>query len=225
MNRRSRPRLLGSSAAVLVAATCVALVATAPAQHRALAAALVGALVLVAGVRFLRAGHRLPGGLLALAGVAGVAAAFPLARAGPIAHQFELYPGLAGVALLGAGLAPVRSGWERRLVTAGSGGLLAGVVASGVVHGARPILLLGATVASVVAWDVAEQAINLGEHVGTDARAWPAELAHGAVGGAVGGVGAGLALAVSSAAVTGVSLGGLAVLLGATIVLTAALYH
>lgn len=224
MNARE-PVTASSAAALLAGAVAVALVATTPGQRSALTMALGGCFALGAGVRLARRDHRLLGGLLGLVGTGGVLLAALGVRTATLPLQLEFYPGVVGLVLLTVGLAPVRPGWERPFVTVGAAAVFVTVVTSGVVRGASSWFLLLAGVAAVVSWDVGEQAINLRDQVGPDARTWPVELTHGAAT-AVVGVGAlGLSMLVADFDVTGVPLPGLAVLLVATVVLTAALYN
>lgn len=219
------PLALGSALSMLSAAFAVGLVATAGSQRTALLATLAGGAALALGIRLARYGHRLVGGLLALGGLGGVGFAFVAGSAGKPSLLFEIYPGIVGLTLLALGLAPVRQGWERWFVTGGTAGVLTAVVTSGVVRGTSTVPILLAGVATVVAWDLGEQAANLSRHVGTDARTHRAELVHAGAAVVVGVVAVAIALVVTNAQVTGVPLAGLGVLLGSAIVLTTALYN
>ncbi|WP_255194894.1 DUF7519 family protein [Halorarius litoreus] len=219
------PLPLGSALSLCSAAVATALVATTGVQRTALLATVGGVAVVALGIRLARHGHRLVGGLLFVAGAGGVAIGFSRGLSTTPSLQFEIYPALVGVTLLGLGLAPVRRGWERWFVTAGSAAVLAAVVTSGVVRGTATVPILLAGVATVVAWDVGEQAVNLSNHVGTDARTHRVELVHGAAAVGVGVAAVAMALFVQNVHVTGVPLSGLGVLLGATVVLTTALYN
>jgi hypothetical protein len=84
----------------------------------------------------------------------------------------------------------VRRG-TRAAVTGGAAGLFVGVLIAGV-FGAPSELLLLATAATVVSWDVAENAVGLGNQLGREADTARAELVHAA---------ASVALAVSAATV------------------------
>lgn len=207
------------------AAVAVALVATTGVQRTALAVAVGGVAAVAVGIRLARGDHRLLGGVLVAAGTAGVIVGFVRGRAGDPALQFELYPALVGLVLLGLGLAPVRRGWERWFVTAGTGGVLTAVITAGVVRGTTTVPILLAGVATVVAWDLGEQAVNLSNHVGTDASTHRVELLHGGAAAVVGVCAVAMALFVENVSVTGVPLAGLGVLLGAAVVLTTALYN
>ena len=99
-----------------------------------------------------------------------------------------------GVLLVGGGV--VRG--SRRLVTVGSFVVLVGVLFGGL-NAASPELLLPGTIATVLAWDFGEQAINVGEQLGREADTERLELSHAAastvVAVATGGVGYGIYLA------------------------------
>jgi hypothetical protein len=219
------PLPLGSALSLLSATVAVALVATTGVQRTALIAVVGGAAALALGIRLARNRHRLVGGLLVAGGAGGVLVAFVRARAGTPALQFEIYPALVGLLLLGLAFGPVRRGWERWFVTAGTGSVLTAVITSGIVRGTDTVPILLAGVATVVAWDLGEQAVNLSNHVGTEATTHRVELVHGAAAVVVGIGAVSVALFVKNASVTGLPLAGLGVLLGATVVLTTALYN
>lgn len=106
----------------------------------------------------------------AVAGLAGLVAVTPQVVGGPAA----VVGGLGLVALV-AGL---RRG-VRRLVSLGVLGLILGVLVAGAV-GVPAELLLVSAAAGAVAWDVADQAVSLGEQVGRGADTARAELVHAA---------------------------------------------
>lgn len=226
MTRAGRP-LAGSAAlSVLAAVVAVALVADGPAQRAVLLTALVGLAGVAGGGELAHRGRGPSAWLVGLggAGVVLLALVLGIARAAGGA-RLELLPGVVGLAVLTAGLAAVLPGRERHFVTAGTGAVLLGVFASGVVSGAPAPRLLAATVATVVAWDLGEQAVNMGEHVGREARTWPVELVHGAASVLVGATAVAAALLVYGADVTGLPLAGLSALLGAALVLATTLYN
>lgn len=83
-----------------------------------------------------------------------------------------------GVALLGVVLVAFGATvGERWAVTAGSFVCFGGVLVAGLA-GAPPAPIVAGTVAAVAAWDLGENAINLGEHVGRNTPTRRAELAH-----------------------------------------------
>ena len=106
----------------------------------------------------------------AVAGLVGFVAVTAQAVGGP-----AVVVGGVGLVALVAGL---RRG-VRRLVSLGVFGLLLGVLVAGAV-GVPTELLLVSAAASAVAWDVADQAVSLGEQVGRGADTARAELVHAA---------------------------------------------
>lgn len=118
----------------------------------------------------------------ALATVAGVLAAVPL-LGGP-----GFLVAVAGLVALALGLL-----WgSRALLKVGATGLFGGVLLAGLT-GTPPAALLLATGAAVVAWDVAENAVGLGEQLGRVAPTARAELVHAAGSAVVAAAGAALA--------------------------------
>ena len=221
-----RPTLLSSALSVAAGVLAVALVASAGPQRQALGVEVVGLVAIAVGIELRHRGHGLVGAVAALGGVgiAGVATFLGSTGAANLPQRIELLPGMVGLVLLVAGVAKLRSGWERHLVTAGTALILVGVAGSGVAQDAGSLALLASVVATVVAWDVGEQAINLGEQVGRQARTRSVELVHGVGGVAVGALGIGAALGIEGNAITGIPLAGLAALLAAALVLMLALY-
>lgn len=216
----------GSLLAVCAAAVTVGLVATGVDQRLALSIVLAGVVAGGVGARGYRRGRRVGGLALTLAGGAAVAGgvALGVVRTGGVAARAELLAGLVGVGLLGAGLAPVRVGRERTLVTAGAGALVVGTCLAGLVGASVPSLL-GATTAAVVAWDAGERAVSLGEQVGPTAPTLTVELGRTAATSLYGAAVVGAGLLVRDAGVTDVPLAGLVLLLGAALALTIALYN
>jgi hypothetical protein len=91
-------------------------------------------------------------------------------------------PGGPAVAVGGVGLVALVGGLRqgaRRVVSLGVLGLLVGVLVAGAV-GLPTELLLVSAAASAVAWDVADQAVSLGEQVGRRADTARAEFVHAA---------------------------------------------
>lgn len=130
--------------------------------------------------------------------------------------------GLAGG---GAGFLVVLAGvlrGSRRAVTLGSATLLVAALAGGLVSGA-PYLLLPGVMATVLAWDLGEQAINVGEQLGREAETTQLEVTHAAgstlVAVGAGGLGYGIYLFSSG----GQPMTALVFLLLAAVVLTSAL--
>lgn len=123
-----------------------------------------------------------------------------------------------GVALVGAGA--VRG--NRGVLTGGAGLVVLGVLYAGAAGGgALPSLVAAA--AAVVAWDVGEHGVGLGEQVGAAAHTDHAVDAHAVASVAVGGLAAGTGYLVFRVAAGGRPLAALVLLLVAALVLTVAL--
>lgn len=219
------PRRLPAGLGFVAALVAVLLVADTDGVTTGLTLLLLGLVLLVGGLHSRRqspAGYVLAaiGGVIALTGFV-----LPLRHSLPTQLLLELYAGLIGLGLYALGIGALKKGLERQFVTAGVAFLFAGVLVTGVFQGTDPTMMLAATVACVVAWDAGEQAINLGEHVGTASTAWSAELTHIA-GSTLVGVGAiFVTLAIHSLDVTGLPLSALLALLTAALLALAALYH
>ena len=104
-------------------------------------------------------------------GVTGLAGALALAPA--ITAPTAAVAGLPGLAVLLLGVSRGR----RRLLRVGAVGLYAGVLVAGLVGAPVTLLALG-TVGAIVAWDGAEQAVDLGRHLGAPARLGRAGALH-----------------------------------------------
>lgn len=149
------------------------------------------------------------------AGLAVGAAGLAVAAAGtPTAAPF----GLAGVVTLGvAVLVGSRSG-----VTLGALLAFGGVVAAGLA-GAPPEAMLVGAAAAVVAWDLGEQAISVGEQLGRAAPTRTLELVHAANTTLVAVAGVAVGYGLFLAAAGGQPVSALVVLLAAALALAAAL--
>lgn len=220
-----RPTDLASGLSILAAVGALLVVYDAPGQQRAVGVVLLGLVVLAVGRRQWAEGGLLAGGVAVLGAVI-VALGFDHALAVPLStlELAELGPGLFGIAVLGVALWPLRRSWTVTLATAGAGLVLAAVVVTGISHTAGRTALLVATAGTVVAWDAARQAIVLGEQVGRQAGSWFVELSHVGATVLAGGVAVATADAVWRLGITGPSLPGLLVFLGAAVALLVGLY-
>jgi len=220
-----RPTPLASGLAVLCCGVSTAILAPTVDQRLAIVAALVGVGLVVARGREFDA--PVPDGAVWTAvGAALVVAA--LVRAETLVdprHRIAVVPGIVGTALVGLGVRPVSDRFARRFVSAGLAACLVGVALAGVFRAAGPPRLLGAAVAAVVAWDLAEHGISLGEQLRTDAETRAVELVHGAATAAYGAVLVAVALVLYEHGATGLSLGTLLLLLAAAVTLLALLYR
>lgn len=109
---------------------------------------------------------------------------------------------------------------SRAIVTLGSTGLFCGVLLAGLV-GASPEVVLVATAATVVAWDAAGFAIELGEEVGRAAETTRAELVHVGVSALVAGVAATGGVLVYRLAGNGPALAPIVLLCGVVVLVVA----
>lgn len=123
-----------------------------------------------------------------------------------------------GVLAFGAGIVRGSRGW----LAVGGIGLFAGMLLAGLIE-TSPVFPLVGTATTLVAWDVGEHAIGVGEQLGREADTRRQELVHAGLSVCVGALGLGLALAVTRLPVVRVSAPALFVGLGATLVLIAIL--
>ncbi|WP_049898739.1 DUF7519 family protein [Halococcus agarilyticus] len=144
---------------------------------------------------------------IAIALAASLAGALALAVSTP-----SLTAGVLGFVLVALGLA---RGW-RTAVTLGGAGLFCGVVLAGLV-GAPASVVVFATAATVVAWDVATFGIEVGEELGREADTRRLELVHAGASSVVAAIPAGIGLALFRTASGGTALVPIALLCGAVV--------
>jgi hypothetical protein len=120
--------------------------------------------------------------------------------------------GILGLAITGISLAR----GSQAAVTLGSAGVFCGVLLAGLA-GSPPELLLFATAAVVVAWDIATFAIGLGEELGRAADTTRLELVHAGASGALALLVAAGGTAVYRLAGSGPTLASIALLCGAVV--------
>lgn len=225
MSVRKTPSRLGSTLSVATAVVAVGLVATDGGQRLAIGVAVLAAVALAVGLWWrdqpLLTILFVPAGVALLA----VSVAIGFLQSTSPGGAAEVIPGLLGLGVLVAALAPVRAKRTRLLVGAGTGLVFLSVVVSGAVVGSSVTELLAAGVATVLAWDLAEQAVNLGEQVGSAAQTRRVEAVHGVATLGVGVAAVVLATLVNGAGVTDVPLFGLAMLLAAAVTLSLVLYN
>ena len=138
-----------------------------------------------------------------------------------------LLSGLYATAAVVVGLVGTLALWaatldgRQRLVDAGGAGLLLSTVAAGL---AAPVpVTLACTVGGVVAWDLATNAVDLGEQIGREPDTTRAELAHALATTGVGVVLAGVAYGVYSVGGGGRPAGAVIALLVGVLALLSAL--
>lgn len=147
------------------------------------------------------------------------------ATAAAIAAATVAFASAAGLAVAAPGFvlvaAGVLRGW-RRAITLGAAALFLGVLVGGLSAASVPLLLPGA-IASVLAYDFGEQAINVGEQLGRDSDATRLEAMHAAGSTLVAAGTGGLGYAIYLGATGGQPVTALVFLLLAAVVLTSAL--
>lgn len=222
-----RPAVLSAAVAVVAALVAVGLLFPAHSLRVALLAELAGLALLGGGLELRSRDRDVAGVALAVVGAAVVVGSMARAvtSAGDLAVALRLLPGMSGVLLLSVGVVPVAGTGSRGLVKFGSAAVFAAVVASGVFQAVTASTLLLAGVATVVAWDAGENAINVGEHLGRGAATARVELLHVGATAAVGALavlGGGL---VRDVGTPSLSLPALATLLVAAVLLVAALHE
>lgn len=222
-----RPTRISGLLAVVAALAAVWLVGDAQAQQLALAADVAAIAVLALGVSLRQRGYRVVGVGISLVGFVGIlgAVAVTVALPSKLMLRVETAPGLLGAGLVACGVLPLWARLDRRFVSAGAGLIVLSVAFSGVIHGAYMMRLLGSFALAIVAWDAGEQAINLGEQLGSEARTWPVEVGHSGATAAYGGLAVGAAVGFHDLDVTGVPLAGLLLLVVAALVLLVTLYN
>ena len=215
------PAPAGAAVALLAAALAVGAVADAPGQLLALAAEVIALAGVASGVWRLRAGDRLVGVAVATAGGLGALAAvgYGVTAATQTTRVLEFVPGALGLGLLVLGLVPIRAGWSRVLVSAGAIAVGVGILTSGVVLDAGRLRLLAGMALLVIAWDAAEQAVNLGEQVGRGAESAAVVATHSTWSVGAGVLGVAAAVGVARLDVTGLPIVGVVLLLAGTVAL------
>jgi hypothetical protein len=149
-----------------------------------------------------------------------LAASAAAVSAGASALTSTVGLGLGGTGFLLVAVGLVRG--RRRAVGLGAGGLFVGALAGGVVTGA-PFLLLPGVIAAVLAWDLGEQAINVGEQLGREADTAQLEVTHAAASTVVGAGAGGLGYAIYLGASGGQPVTALVFLLLGAVALISAL--
>jgi hypothetical protein len=153
-----------------------------------------------------------------LSGTLAVVAAALAALSAAAASQTGLVVGLASVALVAVGVAV---GGLRTLGLGAAGAFVAALL--GGVDGASAPLVVAGVVGALLAWDLGEQAVNVGQQVGRSAPTRRGELGHAAASVAVGATAAVGAVSVYRVATGGLTTSTLALLGLATLLLIGAL--
>lgn len=199
-----RPAWSGTVGGVVVAATALAVMIGSGPARAVIGLEVVGIGLAGAGVLLADRCCPLGGRVLTLTGAGLALAAIPIAVVAVPAESvvFALIPGLVGLFVLAAALRPVRATWARSLVKLGTSFVFVGVVMAALFRLAPANRVLVGAGLVVVAWDVSDNAIGIGEQLGTGAATRQIELVHAGASLAVAAVGV-----VAAAAVEGVSIG------------------
>jgi hypothetical protein len=137
----------------------------------------------------------------------------------------QTVPALLGMLVVGLALAPARGDGSRGLLKAGSALLFLTVLITGLLEPENLQPLLVGAVATVLVYDLGEQAINVGEQLGRGAETKSIEATH-----AAGSVGVGVATVflgeeVATLGSGGLSLSALVLVVVAVLLLAAALHE
>ena len=221
-----RPAVASSVVALVAGSVAVALVADTTLQREILRLAVGGALAFGIGGRLARRGGTALGALGALVALGGglvvlIAMGQAATRPPQITHRVELLPGIVGIWTLSAALAPVRLRWSRALIDVGAGFVFLGVLVTGVTQGAGTTALLLATLATILAWDAAENAVSVGGQIGVQrgVSTARAELAHVGVTASVGVGVIVVVLGVARLGIDGLPFGALVALIVGSVIL------
>lgn len=161
--------------------------------------------------------HDAPRLSLHISMAAGVVAALTSAPFAILSMPF----GLAGLGMLAAGLYVAE---ERMWVSVGAAGIFSGIILAGVLGGLTVELVLLSVISLMVAWDVGQNALSIGEHLTTATHVRRLQLVHAGMTAVVATMAGGLAYGVyvtmsGSGAIPVPALGGL--LIGAVVLMWA----
>lgn len=134
------------------------------------------------------------------------------------ATTLAVIPGLVGGGVIAVGVLRC----SRAAITVGTVGLLAGIVLSGVL-GARPLMVLVATITATLAWDASQNALTVGARLGRMAETYRVEIVHIAMTTVIVTIAAGSGYVVAQVSVGSLSPVALVALLLAAVTLTVAL--
>lgn len=219
------PAVPSAVVAVALSVGAVVSLGAGEALLRALAVQGGGLTVAGIGVASRRRGHWTLGTALAVVGVAAIVGGFALFVGGrhALSHTLRFLPGLVGLPLLAGTLLPLKASGSRLACKLGTGGVFLTVVLSGVFRSVGELHLLLAAVTTVVAWDAADNAVVVGEHLGRAATAWRLQATHTTGSAAVGMAGVAGVYLVRHVAVSDLSLAAFALSFLAVLLLLAAI--
>ncbi|MFW5929074.1 MAG: DUF7519 family protein [Halobacteriota archaeon] len=176
-----RPTWFGGVGSIGVATAGVAGLTSSTEVAGAVVGAGVGFLVLYLGLAFR---YRSPvGWLVALVGLAGGggAAGYAAANAGSGLSPAVVVFGALGVLFVSLGTAPLSGEGSRRLSKMGCWMVFVAALLGAETLQSDPqgaVRVLGAMVAAVLAWDLSENSVGLGQQIGRQARTRRAEATH-----------------------------------------------
>lgn len=220
-----RPALPSASVAVAIAVGVVLSLGADEAVFSTLAVQAGGLVIVGIGIASSRRGHRTRGTALGIVG-AGVAVgglALFVGEHHALSYTLRFLPGLFGVPLLVGALLPVRANGSRLACKIGTGGVFLTVVFSALFRAVGEFHLLLVAVATIVAWDAADNAVGIGEQLGRTATAWRLQATHSAGSAVVGLTGVAVIYLVRHIAVSDLSLAAFALLFVAVLLLLAAI--
>jgi len=224
--RTTRPSYASSAIALLAAVCAAGLTTTHPVQRTLVAIEALGVFVVLLSAVGRQRGHRLGGLSLLLAGGGVVGLALGLSTVFPagLVERGALVSGMLGPVVLLLGLYPVRETLTRHFTGVGIALLVGAIVIRGWLQGIGQLQLLAAVALTLLAWDLAEQAVTLGRDVGRGARTVIVSLTHTAGSLLVGLFGVAVAAGIYGVPPSTLPLAALALLLAGTLVLGLALY-
>lgn len=175
-----RPSVPSGALASLLAVGVVLSLGGGDAVRTGLAIQVGGLLAVGIGLVGYRRGHRISGAAVAVAGgcVAAAAVGVFVSGSDSLSETLRFVTGFLGLPLLAAAVLPLRGRGSRTLAKLGAGGVFLCVVVSGLFQAVGVTNLLLATVATIIAWDAAENAVSIGEQLGRGATAWRLEATH-----------------------------------------------
>jgi hypothetical protein len=219
-----RPTLASGAVGIGAGTLAIALVAGTAVQRLLLTATVVGVVSFALGGRLWQRDRSRVGAALALCGclLGLVATGYAASQPSQFSHRLELLPGILGLWVLAAALLPLRFRWSRLLVDAGTGLMFVAVLTSGIVRGASTAALVVAAAATLLAWDVSENAVSMGGQIGSDETAATsrAEFVHAGMSGGVAVTAVVVVLGVARLGIDGLPFAALVALLVAAVTLT-----
>lgn len=220
------PPAVSAALAVGAAAVAVELVATETTPRLAVLATCIAIAALGVGLRMRAADRHSIGTVLVGVGALGTLTA-PLAGplvASDVGVAIGTVVGQVGISLVGLALLAPLGRRARAVLRVGAGVVFVAVLACGVtLTASQPALLLAAG-AAIVSFDVGENAIGIGQQLGSEAGTTRIELAHALGSVAVGGIGVLGCLIALSLGDPGLSLTPFVLLLAVLILLATALH-